>query len=98
MAWMYILECSDGSYYVGSTKNIERRLIEHSTGLGALYTSSRLPIKLVYVEEFDRIIDAYDREKQVQNWSRSKREALIQGNFSKLPELAKKDFGKKKTD
>jgi putative endonuclease len=57
-----------------------------------------LNIQLVYVEEFDRIIDAYDREKQVQNWSRSKREALIQGNFSKLPELAKKDFGKKKTD
>jgi len=98
MAWMYILECFDGSYYVGSTKNLERRLIEHSTGSGASYTSSRLPVKLVYAEEFDRIIDAYDREKQVQNWSRSKREALISGQYSILPELAKKDFKKRKAD
>ena len=92
MAWMYILECSDGSFYVGSTKNLELRLSEHQEGLGAKYTSRRLPIRLVYSEEFERISDAFTREKQVQNWSRAKREALINGNYEILPVLAKKNF------
>jgi putative endonuclease len=92
MAWMYILECSDGSYYVGSTKNLERRLVEHQEGLGAKYTSGRIPVKLVYCEEYDRIADAFYREKQVQGWTRRKREALINGNPELLPALAKKVF------
>jgi predicted GIY-YIG superfamily endonuclease len=95
MAWMYILECADGSYYVGSTKDIERRLWEHQSGLGAKYTSRRLPVKLVYSEEYERIADAFAREKQVQNWSRAKREALINGEYDSLPDLAKKKFAKK---
>jgi putative endonuclease len=96
MAWMYILECADGSYYVGSTKNLERRMAEHLSGLGSRYTSVRLPVKLVYGEEYDRISHAYAREKQVQNWSRAKREALINGNYEALPLLAKKKFQKSK--
>jgi putative endonuclease len=96
MAWMYILECADGSYYVGSTVELERRLLEHQQGTGAKYTSRRLPVKLVYSEEFERVSDAFAREKQVQNWSRAKREALILGSPDALPGLAKKDFGKKK--
>jgi putative endonuclease len=92
MAWMYILECADGSYYVGSTKNLERRIAEHQQGLGAKYTSNRLPVKLVYGEEYDRVADAYVREKQVQGWRRAKREALINGNPDLLPALAKKIF------
>ena len=95
MAWMYILKCSDGSYYVGSTKNLEYRLSEHQEGKGAKYTSRRLPVKMVYSEEYERVADAYAREKQVQNWSRAKREALINGNEETLPKLAKKDFNKK---
>jgi predicted GIY-YIG superfamily endonuclease len=95
MAWMYILECADGSYYVGSTKDIKRRLMEHQSGLGANYTSRRLPVKLVYSEEFERVADAFAREKQVQNWSRAKREALINSEPEKLPALAKKKFPKK---
>jgi putative endonuclease len=95
MAWMYILECSDGSYYVGSTKDLEYRLSEHQSGKGAKYTSRLLPVKLVYSEEYERVVDAYTREKQVQNWSRAKREALINGNPEALPKLAKKDFNKK---
>jgi putative endonuclease len=94
MPWMYILECADGSYYVGSTKKLERRMTEHLSGLGSRYTSVRLPVKLVYGEEYDRISDAYSREKQVQNWSRAKREALIHGDYEMLPPLAKKKFGK----
>lgn len=94
MAWMYILECADGSYYVGSTKNLERRMAEHLSGLGSRYTSGRLPVKLVYGEEYSRISDSYYREKQVQTWSRAKREALINGNHEMLPPLAKKKFVK----
>jgi putative endonuclease len=92
MPWMYILECADGSYYVGSTKDLERRIAEHQNGLGAKYTSRRLPVKLVYGEEYDRVADAYYREKQVQGWNRAKREALIKGEYETLPALAKKKF------
>jgi putative endonuclease len=96
MAWVYILECSDGTYYVGSTKDLEYRISEYQGGKGVKYTSRRLPIKLVYSEEYERVADAYTREKQVQNWSRAKREALINGNQESLPKLAKKDFEKRK--
>jgi putative endonuclease len=92
MAWMYILECADGSYYVGSTKNLERRISEHQQGLGAKHTSGRLPVKLVYGEEYDHVADAYAREKQVQGWRRAKREALINGPPGLLHALAKKIF------
>jgi len=97
MAWMYILECADGSYYVGSTRNLDHRMTQHLSGLGSRYTSGRLPVELVYGEEYDRISDAYAREKQVQNWSRAKREALINGKHDMLPPLAKKKFEKNKT-
>ena len=88
MPHMYILECADGSFYTGSTVNLEKRLCEHENGLGSNHTSQRLPIKLVYCEEYDRVDDAFYREKQVQGWGRAKKIALIEGNFSKLPELA----------
>ena len=94
MAWMYILKCGDGSYYVGSTKNLELRFSQHQSGKGSRYTSGRLPVELIYGEEYDRVADAYAREKQVQNWGRAKREALINGNLEGLPPLAKKKFYK----
>ena len=62
MAWMYILECSDGSYYVGSTRDLEGRLFQHQEGKGAKYTSRQLPVKLVYSEEYERFSDAYARK------------------------------------
>ena len=71
MACMYILECSDGIYYVGSTKDLEYRISEHQGGKGAKYTSQRLPVKLVYSEEYERVADPYTREKLVQNWNRA---------------------------
>jgi predicted GIY-YIG superfamily endonuclease len=94
MAWMYILKCTDGSYYVGSTRNLDLRLSQHQSGKGSLYTSGRLPVEVVYAEEYERITDAYAREKQVQNWSRAKREALINGKPELLSALAKKRFDK----
>ena len=85
MAWMYILECADGSYYVSSTNDLEKRIKQHQDGTGAQYTSSRLPVRLVYSEEFNNVSEAYVREKQVQNWSRAKREGLIQGDCFAIP-------------
>ncbi len=87
--WMYILECSDGSYYTGSTINLQLRLTQHRAGEGANHTKKRLPVKLVYFEEYLRIDEAFYREKQVQGWSRKKKEALINGMSEKLEELAK---------
>ena len=85
---MYILECADGSYYTGSTKDLETRLMQHQTGEGANHTKKRLPVKLVYYERYPRIDMAFYREKQVQGWSRKKKEALIRGEHDKLPDLA----------
>lgn len=90
---MYILECADGSYYVGSTRNLEYRVWLHDIGEGAEYTRHRLPVRLVYAEEYERIADAYVREKQVQGWGRAKRIALIAQHPDALPALSRKVFG-----
>ena len=87
--YMYILLCSDGSYYTGSTVDLEKRLEQHQNGEGANHTKKRLPLSLLYYEEYPRIDQAFNREKQVQGWSRKKKEALIEGNPNLLPELAK---------
>lgn len=87
--YMYILECADGSYYTGSTRYLELRVLQHQNGEGANHTKKRLPVKLVYFEEFDRIDEAFYREKQVQGWSRRKKEALINGQHEKLPMLSR---------
>jgi putative endonuclease len=87
--YMYILECADRSYYTGSTKYLELRLLQHQSGEGANHTKKRLPVQLVYFEEFDRIDKAFYREKQVQGWSRKKKEALIKGEHANLPELSR---------
>ena len=87
-AYMYILLCADGSYYTGSTRDLELRLQQHQSGEGANHTRKRLPVKLVYYEEYSRIDEAFHREKQVQGWSRKKKEALIKGDFESLPSLS----------
>ena len=86
--YMYILECSDGSYYTGSTIDLELRFNQHQSGEGANHTKKRLPITLVYFEEFDRIDEAFYREKQVQGWSRKKKEALMNNLTDELKRLA----------
>jgi putative endonuclease len=86
---MYILKCGNGDYYTGSTKNLERRIQEYQLGLGANFTKKHLPVKLVYFEVFDRIDLAFLREKQVQKWSKAKKEALIDKDFEKLKSLSK---------
>ncbi len=79
--YMYILLCSDGSYYTGSTNDINRRLKQHQMGEGANYTKKRLPVELLYYEEYERIDAAFYREKQVQGWSRKKKQALMKGDI-----------------
>ncbi len=88
MPYMYILRCADGSYYTGSTWNIEKRLWEHQQGLGARHTAKRLPVELFYFEEYSRIDEAFFREKQIQGWSRKKKEALMARDFDRLHQLA----------
>ncbi|WP_173922767.1 GIY-YIG nuclease family protein [Agromyces sp. Marseille-P2726] len=90
MAYLYILECADGTLYVGSTIDVERRFAQHQRGEGSAYTRRRLPVRLVYTREFSRIGDAFALEKQVQGWSRAKRLALIEGRLDAFPSLSRK--------
>lgn len=68
--YLYILECCDGTYYTGITKDLKIRLEQHQEGIGANHTAKRLPVTLLYYEEFTRIDEAFYREKQIQGWSR----------------------------
>ncbi len=86
---MYILQCANGFYYTGSTIDLGLRIKQHQNGEGANFTKKHLPVVLVYFEEFQRIDEAFNREKQVQGWSRKKKEALINSEYNKLPELSK---------
>ena len=86
--YVYILKCSNNLYYTGSTNNLEKRLSDHQNGMGANFTRKHLPIELVYYEEFAQIDQAFYREKQIQGWSRKKKEALITGETNLLPKLS----------
>lgn len=89
-AFVYILRCADGSYYTGSTRtSLEDRVAKHESGVFGGYTARRRPVKLVFHEEFERITDAIAAERQIKNWSRAKKEALIRGDFEALRTLAK---------
>ena len=89
-AFVYILRCVDGSYYVGSTRDsLESRVTQHNSGLFGGYTKSRRPVELAFSQEFDRITDAVAAERQIKGWSRAKKEALINRDFDLLVQLAK---------
>ena len=87
--YMYILECADGSFYAGSTRDLPLRLEQHNLGEGSKHTAARRPVKLVYCECFDRIDEAFAREKQVQGWSRAKKVALVKGETDLLKRLSR---------
>ena len=89
-AYLYILRCSDGSYYVGSTRtSLETRIAQHDRGEFDGYTARRRPLRLVFDQEFERITDAIAAERQVKRWTRAKKEALIRGDFAALSALAR---------
>ncbi|WP_242116876.1 GIY-YIG nuclease family protein [Aestuariivivens sediminicola] len=91
--YVYILKCSDSTYYTGITSNLEKRFIEHQSGKHAdSYTYSRRPLHLVFYAEFTNPEIAIATEKQIKKWSKVKKEAIINGEFDKLPNLAKKKF------
>jgi predicted GIY-YIG superfamily endonuclease len=90
-AWVYILLCADGSYYVGTTRDsLERRVAEHQAGTFGGYTARRRPVTLLYHQQFLRITDAIEAERQVKGWRREKKEALIRGDFQLLPALSRR--------
>lgn len=91
--YVYILLCADKTYYTGITSNLNKRLEEHQSAkhFGS-YTSTRLPVELVYFAQFTNVEQAISTEKQIKKWSKAKKQALINGAFDKLPNLAKKTF------
>ena len=91
MFLVYILQCGDDSYYVGSTEHLEARVREHDEGtLGAAYTFIRRPVTLVYSESYETQVEAMRRERQLKGWSHAKKEALIRGNVVALKALSKR--------
>ncbi len=90
MLYVYILKCSDDSYYIGVSNDVNSRLSQHEEGLNpTCYTYSRRPLELVYFEIIENNLAAIAREKQLKGWSRKKKEALILGNYEALVELSK---------
>ncbi len=90
-AWLYIIKCSDGSYYVGTARgSLESRVAQHNAGTFRGYTASRRPMELIFSQWFDRITDAIENERKVKKWSRAKEEAFIRGDFESLQQLAKR--------
>jgi putative endonuclease len=94
-AFVYILRCGDGSYYVGSARgtSLDKRISEHQTGVYPGYTRQRRPVTLVYAELFERIADAVAMERRIKGWSRAKKEALIQRDWDRLQYLARRPSG-----
>jgi putative endonuclease len=83
--YLYILKCSDQSYYTGVTNDLGKRLWEHQQGMDkSYYTYSRRPVQMIYQEDYENPLEAIQREKQIKGWSRRKKEALIQGDWEKL--------------
>lgn len=93
--FVYILKCSDSSYYTGHTDNLEVRLASHQAGEMAGYTQSRLPVGLVFSQSFVTREEALAAEQQIKGWSRAKKEAMMQGDWKKVSELAKTSQNRK---
>ncbi|HTQ35081.1 MAG TPA: GIY-YIG nuclease family protein [Stellaceae bacterium] len=88
---LYILQCADGSYYIGTARlGLDRRIAEHQAGSFNGYTARRRPVTLVFSEHFERIEDAVAAERQIKGWRRDKKEALIAGELKLLPAPAKR--------
>ena len=97
--FVYLLKCSDGSYYVGSAtgEDLAPRIAQHEAGTFGGYTASRRPLELIWSQHFDQITDGIAAERQIKGWSRAKKEALIGNNWRKIKLLARRRAGKPKT-
>jgi putative endonuclease len=87
--YVYILECSDGSYYVGSTTDLAVRVRVHQSGKGPKHTAIHLPVSLVFSEQHTTLESTVQRERQIKRWTRANQEALIDGSFARLHELSR---------
>ena len=87
--YVYILHCTDGSYYTGLTEDLEIRLAQHQMGELPGYTQNRRPVQLVFSDEFSSMDDALGRERQIKGWSKAKKEALIAEDWEGLAELSR---------
>ncbi len=87
MWFVYVLRCTDGSFYVGETNDVLSRLARHNNGTGATHTAMRRPVQLVYVEEYSNRDDCLKRERQLKRWTRAKKEALVAGDATTLKTL-----------
>jgi putative endonuclease len=91
MFWVYILKCADNSYYTGHTDNLENRFMQHQNKIyPTCFTATRLPVELVFSQEFSNRVEALASERQIKGWSRKKKEALIKGDWEKLSIYAKR--------
>ena len=87
--WVYMLRCSDGSFYTGHTDNLELRLAQHETGEIGGYTSTRLPVELMFTQPCVTREEALAAERQIKGWSRAKKEAMIRGDWESVRRLAR---------
>ena len=90
--YLYILKCADDSYYIGHTDDLEKRVAQHHDATYECYTSTRLPVALVYSEAFATRYEALVAEHKIKKWTRLKKEALIRSDWQQVSELAKKKF------
>ena len=88
--WVYVLKCSDGSYYTGHTDNLEKRMHQHHQRyFPACYTATRLPLELIFQQSFATRAEALASEQQIKGWSRKKKEAMIKGDWKQVSKLAR---------
>jgi predicted GIY-YIG superfamily endonuclease len=86
--WAYLLRCADGSYYAGHTDDLEARIAAHQLGRGSDYTARRQPVTFAWAQDFGTRIEALEGERQIKGWSRAKKEALIEGDWNLVSQLA----------
>jgi putative endonuclease len=87
--WVYILKCADDSFYTGHTDNLEKRIAQHHAGELHGYTHTRRPLTVAFTQDFPTRIEALAMEQQIKGWTRAKKQALIDGNWQQLSQLAK---------
>jgi len=89
--WVYILHCADKSYYTGHTDNLQERIAKHQAGDIDGYTSTRLPVVLLFSEEFPTREEALACEWQIKGWSRRKKEVLMREDWAELSRLSRRN-------
>ena len=90
MFWTYMLQCADGSYYIGHSEDLEYREAQHHAGtFRDCYTFKRRPLRLVWSQAFPTRIEALEAERRIKGWRRAKKQALIVGDWERIGQLAR---------